>query len=109
MADGLSVASGVSGLNSLGLTLCNGLQAYFSAIQDRDTDVRLATQNLDLLRFNVKTIELSRSKLKKQHSPCDYGLDFGLRNCEAQLRVFLSLQRTFSNGNREPTPPKPLS
>lgn len=57
MGDPLSVASGVAGLVSLGLSLCNGLHKYFSAIKDRHTDVEFATQTLALLQLNIYIIQ----------------------------------------------------
>ncbi|KIL90091.1 hypothetical protein FAVG1_06829 [Fusarium avenaceum] len=87
MADPLSIASGVAGLISLGLTLCNGLQTYFSAIKDRDKDIEIATRDLNLLRFNVKILESSSSKVGNYYSLASDGVNMGLKNCESQLRT----------------------
>ncbi|KAH6970193.1 hypothetical protein DER45DRAFT_533798 [Fusarium avenaceum] len=87
MADPLSIASGVAGLISLGLTLCNGLQTYFSAIKDRDKDIEIATRDLNLLRFNIKIIESSASKVGNNYSLAGNGVNMGLKNCESQLKT----------------------
>lgn len=87
MADPLSIASGVAGLISLGLTLCNGLQTYFSAIKDRDKDIEIATRDLNLLRFNIKIIESSASKVGNSYSLAGDGVNMGLKNCESQLKT----------------------
>ncbi|KAJ4220769.1 hypothetical protein NW760_011935 [Fusarium oxysporum] len=76
MADPLSIASGVAGLVSLGLTLCNGLHNYLSAVKDRYSDIETATQGLALLQSNICIIQSTAN-----------GVNLGLRNCETQLRA----------------------
>ncbi|KAF4970214.1 hypothetical protein FSARC_2700 [Fusarium sarcochroum] len=87
MAEPLSIASGVAGLISLGLTLCNGLHTYFSAIKDRDKDVEIATQNLALFRLNIEVIESSTLKLANRRTLAADGVNRGLKNCESQLKT----------------------
>ncbi|KAG5659161.1 hypothetical protein KAF25_000363 [Fusarium avenaceum] len=87
MADPLSISSGVAGLISLGLTLCNGLQTYFSAIKDRDKDIEIATRDLNLLRYNTKILESSASKVGNYYSLAGNGVNMGLKNCESQLKT----------------------
>lgn len=87
MADPLSVASGVAGLVSLGLTLCNGLHNYFSAIKDRHRDIETATQSLALLQSNICTIQSSTLKLGHRHALAANGVNAGLKNCETQLKA----------------------
>lgn len=87
MADPLSVASGVAGLVSLGLTLCNGLHNYFSAIKDRHSDIETATQSLALLQSNICIIQSSTLKLGHRHTLAANGVNAGLRNCESRLKA----------------------
>ncbi|CAJ0555372.1 Ff.00g054370.m01.CDS01 [Fusarium sp. VM40] len=97
MADPLSIASGVAGLISLGLTLCNGLQTYFSAIKDRDKDVEIATRDLNLLRFNIKIIESSASKVGNYYGLAGDGVNMGVKNCESQLKTLEILIRELTS------------
>ncbi|KAH7219701.1 hypothetical protein DER44DRAFT_626941, partial [Fusarium oxysporum] len=87
MADPLSIASGVAGLVSLGLTLCNGLQSYLSAVKDRYSDIETATQGLALLQSNICIIQSSTLKLGRRHALAANGVNLGLRNCETQLKA----------------------
>jgi hypothetical protein len=87
MADPLSVASGVAGLVSLGLTLCNGLHNYFSAIKDRHSDIKTATQSLALFQSNICIIQSSTLKLGHRHALAANGVNAGLKNCETQLKA----------------------
>ncbi|EXK81791.1 hypothetical protein FOQG_13863 [Fusarium oxysporum f. sp. raphani 54005] len=87
MADPLSIASGVAGLVSLGLTLCNGLHNYLSAVKDRYSDIEAATQGLALLQSNICIIQSSTLKLGHRHALAANGVNLGLRNCETQLRA----------------------
>jgi hypothetical protein len=94
MADPLSVASGVAGLVSLGLTLCNGLHNYFSAIKDRHSDIKTATQSLTLLESNIYIIQSSTLKLGHRHALAANGVNAGLKNCETQLKALEVLVKT---------------
>ncbi|KAH7233055.1 hypothetical protein BKA59DRAFT_534879 [Fusarium tricinctum] len=94
MADPLSVASGVAGLVSLGLTLCNGLHNYFSAIKDRHSDIKTATQSLALLESNICIIQSSTLKLGHRHALAANGVNAGLKNCETQLKALEVLVKT---------------
>ncbi|KAG6981043.1 hypothetical protein FocnCong_v007792 [Fusarium oxysporum f. sp. conglutinans] len=91
MGDPLSIASGVAGLVSLGLTVCNGLHTYFSAIKDRKEDVAIAHQSLALFRFHVFAVQSSAAKLGHRHSPAIDGLQLSLINCEMQLKCVETL------------------
>jgi hypothetical protein len=84
MADPLSIASGVAGLVSLGLTLCGGLHDYFSAVKDRHRDIETASQSLNLLQSNI-IIQSSTLKLGHRHALSANGVNQGLTNCESQL------------------------
>jgi hypothetical protein len=86
MGDPLSIASGVAGLISLGLTVCNGLHAYFSAIKDRKDDIAIATQSLALFKFHIFAVQSSASNLGHRHSPAIDGLQLSLIDCEMQLK-----------------------
>ncbi|KAF5969475.1 hypothetical protein FBULB1_10240 [Fusarium bulbicola] len=91
MGDPLSIASGVAGLVSLGLVVCDGLHTYFSAIKDRKGDLAIATQNLALFKFHIFAVQSSASKLGHHHSPAINGLQLSLVNCEVQLKCLESL------------------
>lgn len=91
MGDPLSVASGVAGLVSLGLAVCNGLHTYFSAIKDRKNDLAIVTQNLALFKFHIFAVQCSASRLGHRHSPAIDGLQLSLINCEMQLKCLGSL------------------
>ncbi|KAF5636252.1 uncharacterized protein FTJAE_6149 [Fusarium tjaetaba] len=91
MGDPFSIASGVAGLVSLGLTVCNGLHTYFSAIKDRKDDLAIVTQNLALFKFHIFAVQSSSSKLGHRHSPAIDGLQLSLMNCEMQLKCIESL------------------
>ncbi|KLP17185.1 uncharacterized protein LW94_2485 [Fusarium fujikuroi] len=85
MADPLSIASGVAGLVSLGLTICSGLHNYFSAVKDRHRDIETASQSLTLLQSNIFIIQTSTLKLGQRHALSANGVNQGLANCESQL------------------------
>ncbi|KAF5004033.1 hypothetical protein FDECE_9446 [Fusarium decemcellulare] len=87
MGDPLSIASGVAGLVTLGLTICNGLNTYFSAIKDRGEDIESASQLLALLRSNIDIIGSSTSTLSNRYSRATQGITAGLKLCQHQLKV----------------------
>ncbi|KAF4953233.1 hypothetical protein FGADI_6208 [Fusarium gaditjirri] len=87
MADPLSIASGVAGLVSLGLTLCGGLHNYFSAVRDRHQDIETVARSLDLLQSNLFIIQSSTLKLGHRHALSANGVNQGLANCEPQLVI----------------------
>ncbi|EXA32203.1 hypothetical protein FOVG_16574 [Fusarium oxysporum f. sp. pisi HDV247] len=86
MGDPLSIASGIAGLVSLGLTLCNSLHTYFSAIKDRHSEVDIITQSLALLKFHIFIVQSSASKLGHRYSLAADGVNLSLINCETQLK-----------------------
>ncbi|RKK83699.1 hypothetical protein BFJ69_g2438 [Fusarium oxysporum] len=91
MGDPFSIATGVAGLISLGLTVCDGLHTYFSAIKDRKDDLAIVTQNLALFKFHIFAVQSSASKLGHHHSPAIDGLQLSLINSEMQLRCLETL------------------
>ncbi|KAF5670727.1 hypothetical protein FCIRC_8893 [Fusarium circinatum] len=91
MGDPFSIATGVAGLVSLGITVCDGLHKYFSAIKDRKDDLAIVTQNLALFKFHIFAVQSSASKLGHHHSPAIYGLGLSLINCEMQLKCLDTL------------------
>ncbi|EXK81059.1 hypothetical protein FOQG_14487 [Fusarium oxysporum f. sp. raphani 54005] len=91
MGDPLSIASGVAGLISLGLTVCDSLHTYFSAIKDRKDDIAIITQSLSLFKFHIFAVQSSASKLGNRHSPAIDGLQLSLINCEMQLKCLETL------------------
>ncbi|KAF5602519.1 pyruvate decarboxylase [Fusarium pseudocircinatum] len=82
MADPLSIASGVAGFVSLGLTLCGGLHNYFDAVKDCHQDIETASQNLDLLQSNIFIIQSSTLKLGHRHALSANGVNQDLTRAE---------------------------
>ncbi|KAG4283387.1 hypothetical protein FPRO06_07766 [Fusarium proliferatum] len=91
MGDPFSIATGVAGLISLGITVCDGLHTYFSAIKDRKEDLAIVAQNVALFKFHVFAVQSSASKLGHRHSPAIDGLQLSLINCEMQLQCLQKL------------------
>ena len=55
--DPLSVAAGVAGFVSLGITVCDGLMAYCRDYRSRDKDILLLGQHAERLQAVVRGIE----------------------------------------------------
>ncbi|KAI5459630.1 hypothetical protein BGZ63DRAFT_388404 [Mariannaea sp. PMI_226] len=92
MGDPLSVASGVAGLVSLGLSLCHGLHNYFSAIQGRAGDVTSATRRLEVLRKNIKLLDSQTGTLQSRYgSTAADALLYCLAACESELQILEAL------------------
>ena len=91
MGDPFSLATGVAGLISLGITLCDGLHTYFSAFKDRKDDLAIVAQNVALFKFHIFAVQSSASKLGHRHSPAIDGLQLSLINCEMQLQFLQKL------------------
>ncbi|KAF5695396.1 hypothetical protein FDENT_479 [Fusarium denticulatum] len=91
MGDPFSIATGVAGLVSLGITVCDGLHTYFSAIKDRKDDLAIVTQNVAVFKFQISAVQFSASKLGHRHSPAIDGLQLSLINCEMQLKCLETL------------------
>ncbi|KAF5568932.1 hypothetical protein FPHYL_2499 [Fusarium phyllophilum] len=91
MGDPFSIATGVAGLVSLGITVCDGLHTYFSAIKGRKDDLAIVTKNLALFKFHIFAVQSSASKIGHRHSPAIDGLQLSLINCEMQLKCIESL------------------
>ncbi|ENH63567.1 hypothetical protein FOC1_g10000040 [Fusarium oxysporum f. sp. cubense race 1] len=91
MSDPLSTASGIAGLVSLGLTLCNGLHTYFSAIKDRHNDIESAAQSLELRKVYISIVQTTASKLKHHSSLAVGGLYTSLKNCKSELKCLEGL------------------
>ncbi|KAF5243552.1 hypothetical protein FANTH_8131 [Fusarium anthophilum] len=98
MADPLSIASGVAGLVSLGLTLCGGLHNYFSSVKGRHQDIEPASRSLTLLQSNIFIIQSSTLKLGHRHALSANGVNQGLANCEFEL---VALQQLMLNLTRD--------
>ncbi|KAF4499933.1 pyruvate decarboxylase [Fusarium agapanthi] len=105
MADPLSIASGVAGLVSLGLTLCGGLHNHFNAVKDRHRDIETASQTLNLLQSNIFIIQSSTLKVGHRHALSANGVNQGLANCESQLnrlpQIMLDLTRAEGLSDRK--------
>ncbi|KAF5530640.1 pyruvate decarboxylase [Fusarium mexicanum] len=91
MGDPFSIATGVAGLVSLGITVCDGLHTYFSAIRNRKDDLAIVTQNVALFKFHIFAVQSGASKLGHRHSPAIDGLQLSLINCEMQLKCLETL------------------
>lgn len=98
MADPLSIASGVAGLVSLGLTLCSGLNNYFNAVKGRHQDIEIASQSVTLLESNLFIIQSSTLKLGHRHALSADGVNRGMANCKSQL---VALQQMISDLTRD--------
>ncbi|KAF4953006.1 hypothetical protein FSARC_12486 [Fusarium sarcochroum] len=93
MADPFSIASGVAGIISLGLTVCNEIHAYFSAIEGRNDDIEAALQQLALLRSNIEIIKSISSKLSTSHALATDGVSQGLKDCESHFKALESFTK----------------
>ncbi|RSL61500.1 hypothetical protein CEP51_013623 [Fusarium floridanum] len=91
MAEALGIASGVAGIVSLGITICSGLDTYFSAIKDRDDDLKRATELLSLLRRYIELIRPSASTLGSRHAQAADLVVLALGSCEGELRALKEL------------------
>ena len=91
MADPLSIASGVAGLVSLGLTVCSGLQTYVDAVKGRGEDIESTCQLLTLLRSYIDLIGSSTSTLINRYARATQGVSLGLKLCESQLKALDSV------------------
>ncbi|KAM6528905.1 hypothetical protein FALCPG4_009857 [Fusarium falciforme] len=91
MAEALGIASGVAGIVSLGITICSGLDTFFSAIKDRDDDLRRATELLGLLRRYIELIRPSASTLSSRHAQATDLVILALGSCEGELRALKEL------------------
>ncbi|RKK93509.1 hypothetical protein BFJ71_g9587 [Fusarium oxysporum] len=98
MADPLTIASGVAGFVSLGLTLCGGLHNYFSSVKGRHQDIETASRSLTLLQSNIFIIQSSTLKLGHRHALSANGVNQGLANCEFEL---VALQHLMLNLTRD--------
>lgn len=91
MAEALGIASGVAGIVSLGITICSGLDTYFSAIKDRDDDLKRASDLVNLLRRYIELIRPSASTLSSRHARATDLVALALGSCEAELRALKEL------------------
>ncbi|RMJ08806.1 hypothetical protein CDV36_011602 [Fusarium kuroshium] len=87
MGDPLSIASGVAGIVSLGLTVCSGLQTYFSALKDRGEDIQQAHQLLTLLSEYIDLIRPIESMYGNRHGQATNLIALALRLCQGELQV----------------------
>ncbi|KAH8678385.1 hypothetical protein BX600DRAFT_493656 [Xylariales sp. PMI_506] len=85
MADGLSLASSVAGLVSLGLQVYGGLRDYVDAVNARDTDLAVAKQRLSDFQNAVLTIQSSIVELEPQHQEPSDAVKGCLTSFEADL------------------------
>lgn len=91
MVEALGIASGVAGIVSLGITICSGLDTYFSAIKDRDDDLKRASELLSLLRTYIDLVESKASILSSHHAQTTDLVVLALKFCESELRTLKEL------------------
>lgn len=91
MAEALGIASGVAGIVSLGITICSGLDTYFSAIKDKDDDLKRASDLVSLLRRYIELILPSASTLSSRHAQATNLVVLALGSCECELRALKEL------------------
>ncbi|KAJ4324346.1 hypothetical protein N0V84_003907 [Fusarium piperis] len=91
MADPFSIASGVAGIVSLGITICSGLDTYFSAIKNQDDDLKHALEILSLLRSYVELIRPNASTLSHRYAQSTGLVIRALGSCESELRALKEL------------------
>ncbi|KAI8672997.1 hypothetical protein NCS56_00764200 [Fusarium sp. Ph1] len=91
MAEALGIASGIAGIVSLGITICSGLDTFFSAIKDREDDLKRATELLSLLRRYIELIRPSASTLSSRHAQATDLVVLALGSCEGELRALKEL------------------
>jgi len=63
MADPFSIANGVAGIVSLGLTICYGLNRYLDGIKDQGAEISSASSQLDSLQLILVNIQQCQQKL----------------------------------------------
>lgn len=97
MGDPFSIASGIVGVVSLGVTVCGGLHTYFSALKDRGEDVERACELLSLLRKYIELVRPSAPTLSNQYAQASDLVTMALRLCEGELQA---LERTISKLSR---------
>ncbi|KAM5370899.1 hypothetical protein ACJZ2D_008332 [Fusarium nematophilum] len=102
MADPFSIASGVAGVVSLGITLCDGLHTYLSAIKDRGEDVQTAREHLTDLRANIDLIGSSVSTLDARYAKAKEGVRRGLVACGRQLQDLENVIKELAEGDGSP-------
>jgi hypothetical protein len=59
MADGLSIASGIAGLLSLGIQATQSLVNFYIAYKDQDTDLAKIMRNLDNLQSIFRSLDVA--------------------------------------------------
>ncbi|RSL60396.1 hypothetical protein CEP53_005454 [Fusarium sp. AF-6] len=87
MAEALGIASGVAGIVSLGTAICSGLDTFFSAIKDRDDDMKRASDLVSLLRRYVELIRPTASTLSSRHAQATDLVILALGSCQSELRT----------------------
>lgn len=87
MGDPFSIASGVAGIVSLGLTVYNGVDTYFSAIKDRGKDIERASYHLSLLGSYIDTIRSSQPRLSTSHAEATGPIARALLLCKDDLEA----------------------
>lgn len=87
MADPFSVASGVAGLVSLGISLCNGLHRYLDAVKGRQEDITKVTQRVRLLESTVEALQDCERRLGGRYEKAATTVAVCLQLCGDELRA----------------------
>ena len=94
----MEVASGLAGLTSLGLTVCNGIIAYYSSFQSADSDVR---RTVESARGLEELLTLLGSRLNQPSLRRDVAerAEKEISNCHDNFRA---LQKVLAKVNAVP-------
>ncbi|UPL03456.1 hypothetical protein LCI18_014390 [Fusarium solani-melongenae] len=95
MAEAFGIASGVTGVVSLGLT-------YLDAIKDRDEDIKYASQCsrlLTQLRGHIDLFDINARTLSSRYAISADLVVKALQLCEGELRDFEAIINTLKPGN----------
>jgi ankyrin repeat domain-containing protein 50 len=84
MADGLSVASGIAGLISLGLQTANALVQFYTSYKDRDANIARTTGRLESLAttFCALDANIQRRKFQPNEKSLIDQINYSVRHCE---------------------------
>ncbi|KAL6412826.1 hypothetical protein AUP68_04035 [Ilyonectria robusta] len=87
MADPLSVASGVAGLVSLGISTCNGLHRYLDAVKGRQEDITKVAQRVRLLESTIEALQDCERRLGGRYERAATTVAVCLQLCGNELRA----------------------
>ena len=88
MAEPLSVASGVAGIVSLGITLCKSIYNYLEDFKSRGADIASASERTKALELTIASLQQCAERLDGQHA--SFVASF-VRSCESELAVLAGI------------------